>query len=583
MFNIAVTLEIDYAAKTIRAVDNTDYSELNFANIAVNGEGTILAPDGSSIFVGSLIDISGGDTTSAWYNLPTDNDGNILPGTYALLYAPRFVVIGFAVDQFTTGPNTIWISGENWENVLAQPDNGVGVIIASATTPGNNGTKTLTGVKAVWNGSETEIIVSNTLTAEAGGSATISFNTKYATTAEVDVNYTNANIVVPCINATYDCRSTRNGQIIWSYDVDLPAGSVILSRNWTIEYPRFLKNPVTPPAVTSTAQSVTISTLAWGTWNAQLVLEIQVTQPDGLIYTYTTTASREFKVSCAGSICALFSGMKCFFDKYASMQASNQPVQAYVNTAALINGYYALIVEAQKCSDNDAYNKYYAALKELLSDCDCHCDDCGDCNDCGGGCGGGCDDCQDSSVGWVDNGSDAYSNDLSEAIFAAATPISPSGVGLLPDDDTLSGNAFGQVDVSSAYFQFAAELASLGLTVGKRFVDIAYKAYSPDAGFGTRLSVGGNSIVSHNLDQDYYAEVFVRIGTKRSGNDTIFTVQAHSKVNRPTGETETESFYDVFTNLITVNQTLPVLHTFLGTAPSKTVVYMAQITPLKVK
>ena len=585
MFNIQAKLQIDYNAKTITPVDNTDYSELDFANIAVTGEGTILSPTGVVIAVGSLINISGGNTQGAAYPLPLDNQGNILPGDYTMLYAPRFVVTNFPIDQFTTGPNTIWVAGENWENALwNDPITSVAVTVASATTPGNNGTKTQATPGSVWNSSETEIPTQQALTAEAGGSATISFNNKYSTVTTVNVAYTGANIINPCIEVQYDCRSTRYGQIIFTDATELPAGHVLVSRAWTIQYPSFLLNPVTPAPVTSNMPNVTINTLAYGPWAAQLTRTIQVTQPDGLVYTYTTTSTWGKKVSCAGSICDLLCGMKAFADKYAPAVAQGNPPQTYTTTSALISLYYGLVVTAQQCGDNTAYDTYYAALKELLGACGAGCSgcsNCSDCSDCGSGCGesgGGCDDCQDNAVGWVDNGTDAYSNDLSESIFATATPLSV-GSNLSPNSTVDPQVIFGTVNVSSSYFQFANELAALGLSVGKRFVDVRYKAFSSTNGAASELEIGGQSVLNLSLSLDYYADVFFRIGTKRSGNNTIFTVQGFVTTITDTGAVNPLSYYNEFTNLITAVQNLTIEHIFSGAA----LVYLADITPFKVK
>jgi hypothetical protein len=590
MFNLQVELEINYVAQTIVVKDNTDYSELDFNNITVTGEGTLLGPGGISIASGVLINISGGDTESAAFPLPLDNNGNIVPGSYTLTYATRFVVSNFPINQFTSGPNTIWISGENWQNVLDQTDQLVQVTVSGATTVGNDGIKDLAAPYAVWNGLETEIAISTALTAEAGGSAEISFNTKYLTGVTVEVTWNGANIVKPCIEAPYDCRSTRYGQINFQYSVNLPQGATLISRTWTINYPPFLTGPPTPAPLISSAPSVTITTLAYGPWSAQLALNIEVTQPDGLVYSYTATVVKGFTVKCSGSICALLKGMKSFFDRYTAAAKCGSPTTEYATTADLINGYYALVVEAQSCGDNDAYEKYYALLQAALGSCEssgCSGGCSGGCSDCGTGCGesgGGCDDCQEDSVGWVDNGSDAYSNDLSESIFATATPVSPNNTGLTPNSTVLPENTFGVVNVPASYFQFAAEMDQLGLTTGKRFVDVRYQAKCLTTNsFTTELQIGSNQIIQDTLDQDWFYKLHARIGTKKSGTSTIFTVQVYREVVTATNEIRSVVFYDEFPNLILSNGSLAIEHIFGGAAPVDIVVFLAEVTPIKVK
>jgi hypothetical protein len=585
MFSPIVHLEIDFNTKTAKIVDQTDYSELDFNVVTVTGEGVVTAPDGSVVVSGITIDISGGDTETASFPLPLDNQGNVLAGTYNIEYAPEFVVTNEPIDQFTTGPNTIWVAGQNWENILAQPNDLVQVTVSGATTAGNDGVKDLAAPKAVWNGLETEIVISTALTAEAGGSAVISFNTKYTTFYDQDVVAPiSALITTPTLSATYDCDSTQFGQIIFQDTTELPSGSTLVSRTWDISYPDGLTNPPTPADITSTSPSVTVNTLATGTWTGVLTYVVEVLQNDGLVYTYTkSSGAKEVKVSCAGSFCALLCSLEAFFNKIAGAVECGK-TSPYGDTADVINGYYTIAVEAKKCGDQEKYSEYYAKIVALLGDCNSGCG-------CSGGCSGGCaGDCGstngcgcngEEAVGWVDNGSDVFGGGESEAIFATTTPISDDG-NLSPNTTVLPATTFGTIALTPDNFQFGQELSNLGLTFGKKFVDVSYELFAPVDDIVSTLTIGGTTIYSIQTFLDDLLSVNVRIGTKRSGLTTIYCIQSVWKKIDAAGAVTYANSYNEIPNASST-QNLNVVHATSDTNAAFAVVSFVKADPFKVK
>lgn len=380
MFTANAHLNINYTSKTGTIIDNTDYSALNPVQVVIVGNGTITGPDGSVVASGVTVDISSGATISAPFNLPTDNNGNVLSGQYTLVYVPTFTVSGELVDSFTTSPDTIVIAGVDWTDIFDEPGASNLVTISLATTPANDGSAPVTGVAYV--GSDTVISTSKSLTAEAGGSAEIAFVVTYSEFVDALYTFTQADIVNLEVDATYDCDSTQFGQIIFKDNTILPNDQTLVSRTFNIAYPTNLTNPATPPNIITSQPSVVVNQLAVGQWTYRLTYVVIAVQDDDLTYTYTvTTGAVPVNVSCAGTFCELICGMKTLYGKYADSVSCGTPNAQYASVIALIPGYYIIAVQAKSCGDMDTYNKYYEMTKELLGDCNCGCDECNEGNE----------------------------------------------------------------------------------------------------------------------------------------------------------------------------------------------------------
>lgn len=376
MFTQAVTFQISGDDKTGMIVDNTDYSAIDFNDVGAVGTFTITGPDGVPIVVGGTIDLSGGDTESAAFNLPLDSNGDILNGTYTWSYVPTFSVSGFAVDSFTA-PDQVTIGSVDWTDIFDEPGETNQITIAGATTPGNDGTYDVVSASLV--GGDTVFTVDDSgISTEAGGSATISFTVTYNSFASGIQTFTGCDIQTPTATTTVYCNTTQFGQIIFQDTTVLPSGQVLDTRLWNISYPGNLTDPPTPADVTSSSPSVTINTLATGTWTWRLTYSVTVTQTDGLIYTYTASSeATEVNVTCT-TLCSL----KCGIDKLINQSSlavnGGATVNRYSNYIFLVSIYYMGATLAQECGDQDKFDYYAGLIQDTLNlagvDCDCGCD-----------------------------------------------------------------------------------------------------------------------------------------------------------------------------------------------------------------
>jgi len=375
MFTADVTLEFNVAAKTAVIVDNTDYSTLNLAQVQVTGTGTVVGPDGVAIVSGITIDISAGDTSTTAFNLPLDNTLGILNGTYTLTYVPSFVVTGFSVSQFTA-PDTITVASVDWSDIFDETGASNTIDIAGATTPANDGTWAVTS--ATLNAGDTDFVVVGVIATEAGGSATIDFNVTYNSFVSDIFTYTGCDAVTPSATTPYYCNTTQFGQIVFSDTTVLPTGQTLVSRLWNISYPGNLTNPVTPADVTSALPSVTINTLATGTWTWRLTYNVSVTQTDGLVYTYTASSlATEVMVTCLTTICELRCGIQTLHQQYANAVQGGARDNVFTIPVMLVNSYVIDANNALNCGDQDKFETYAALILQQLElagvDCNCGC------------------------------------------------------------------------------------------------------------------------------------------------------------------------------------------------------------------
>lgn len=567
MFTVAGHLNFNSAAKTATFVDDTDLSVLNLAQVQVTGTATINGPDGVAIATGLTIDRSAGDTATTSFNLPLDNSLAILNGTYTFTYVLNFVVNGFSVAQFTA-TDTITISGVDWADIFNYTAAANDIIIAGATTPGNDGTY---GVgSATLNAGDTDFVVTGgTVTTEAGGAATIDFDVTYPTFSGSHT-FTGCDEVTITVDTPYACNTTPNGQIIFEDTTVLPTGQTLVSDQWTISYPNGLTNPATPADIVTTGTSVTVSNLATGQWSYIRVLNISVTQADGLVYTYTATKSANVDVDCVTTLCQLACGIWKIHQQYALALNGGAGLNALTKFVALVNAYYIDAKLAMECGDQAKFDEYAALILAQLNlagvNCDC-----------------GCDDSTDEGNHWVNNTGQAINTAFAQqTLFETTTPIAATA-GINPDDSSiLPISTFGTVTIPTTYFQFASELTVLGLLYGKKFINIEYKAFNSEASFPTtELAITGQTVLAaFGIVQNDLADATVKIGTRKSGNDTIFTVQSTiKKMNSGTGVCDFQNNYFEFTNLIDILTPLSVVHTFGGGGAADLVIYDVKIYP----
>lgn len=386
-----VYLEINFDTKMGRIVDETNYADedIDLALLSAKGLGNVYGPTGGMIKNGStvgspLVNLSS-TNTSAWFNLPLDSNGNILNGTYSFTYSLRYAITGGVINSIDA-PSTAELEFTHAGRVLIAGDS---VVFAGNSDSADNGTFTVaTATFDEGSDNSTLVFTQTTLVTDATPAGTYSFDVTRAAFAGSTYTWNGCNFVTPSVTTTYDCESTQFGQIIFADSSVIPSGQVVVSRSLSGYYPNGLyPEPDTNP-VTTTSPSLTFNELAVGTWTHVLVLNMSVTQDDGLAYTYTVRDTGETAVTCAGTLCGLTPCIESLKDKYYASFHKGQ-ASGLEATILMILQLYALAKEYKTCGNNAMYASTVAQLESVL-------DESGECS-CG--C---CDENQDVPY-WVDN------------------------------------------------------------------------------------------------------------------------------------------------------------------------------------
>lgn len=376
MFTPLVSLHFNVDDETATVVDLTAYSPtIDFNQVGVVGTFTVTDYTGTAVISGGTIDISGGDTESAPFDLPLDLLNGIVNGNYTLVYTPTFSASGVAVDSFAA-PDQITIGSVNWVNIFNESGATNQIVISGAPTPSNDGSWDVE--ESSFAGGDTTFTVDGSISSEGGGGAVVAFNVTYTTFVNKIYGYTGCDAVTPSATVSVFCNTTQFGQIIFQDATILPSGQVLDSLLWNISYPGNLTDPVTPPDVTSTDPTVTIGDLATGTWTWRLTYSVTVTQSDGLIYTYTASSeATEVKVTCT-TLCSLRCGIDKLIQQSALAVNGGAAVNALTKPTWLIELYLWGATLAQECGNQTKFDEYAALIQEQLSlagvDCDCGCD-----------------------------------------------------------------------------------------------------------------------------------------------------------------------------------------------------------------
>lgn len=387
-----VYLFIENENKRARIVDESDYigSGVSPSQYALKGLGVVTGPNGQAIFNGStvgnpLVDIAVSQN-GAWFNLPLDTNGNILNGTYSFTYNLR------ASYNSTTGssgvfslnaPSTIKVDFDITEVIQA----GDVISITGNPVTANNGNFTIASLSYDSVGDTTDIVTTSTSIQTDNNPTTTnySFVVLRSGFAGGAYKFNGCDFVSLKVDTFYDCDNTQFGQITFTDITDLK-GQTLVSRELIGYYPPAL-NPSPPtPSVTTSLASLTFSELATGTWSYKLTLNMSVTQPDGLVYTYTLIESDEVKVTCVGSLCSLTPCLESFKDKLAAGYANGSNTNL-IQAAITINSLIILANEYKACGEYDKYKSTYEQLEKIL--------------DSTGLCNCGC--CDEDTPQWVDN------------------------------------------------------------------------------------------------------------------------------------------------------------------------------------
>jgi hypothetical protein len=419
---IDIRLYFDCASKETYVSDYTNYESIDFpVDLIVSNSGSLVDPNNLNVFTQEpliTVDTYQFPNNSSNFPLPIllGSSGNVVPGNYTFNYTntytwnsePEDRPLEFTSDYVkvpTVNLATIWAIGDTFE-------------IENAVEAQNNGIFTITDIQWGDNNNMTYIFVAPDTFISSDGEldpeASIILQKSQVVYQDKVYTYTNCASVTPCITANYDCTSTPFGNITFQNSTTMPTGVVATSSDFKIYYPNGLDFSASPnpdnflienPLEVEDVNSVTITTLATGTWSAKLILRTSQTQNDGLILINSSSVIKEFNVSCTSNMCGLSSCLTKLRDRHISYLKSSSvsPLQQYVDNVQLL---YTMAKEAQACGDKNAYERYIAEIFEVVkqTDTDCGCGCSGSCSgscscgDCSSGCG-----CGETGPTWVNN------------------------------------------------------------------------------------------------------------------------------------------------------------------------------------
>jgi hypothetical protein len=184
------------------------------------------------------------------------------------------------------------------------------------------------------------------------------------------------------VNFIYDCEFGDSGTWSVSNATILGSNEIVSSLSCTINYPSWTNiDPLfTPQIVTTSLPYPTLPTedtpLATGTYSILLSQQIQQTQTSGLVVLYNNSITKEFTVTCAGTLCGLIPCIENLRAAHATELIRNRisKYQVFVDNVLL---YYAEAMNYRACGELDSYKSTIALLQAQLdaSGCDCACCD----------------------------------------------------------------------------------------------------------------------------------------------------------------------------------------------------------------
>jgi hypothetical protein len=370
--DISGTTIFNTVTKKFTFQDTTDYAGLTVPVTPVYGLMTATGPSAQAFLTSQnpsspFLDTGASEFLSAAYALPLTS-GAIQVGAYSFAYTSRvtYAVAGLDIEQFYTG--AIVVNGDYTFIV-----SGDTVTVSSATTPGNNGVKNVTGSTYVEELDQTFIAVSQILTLEAGGSAVLAYSATKNYTKTFSYDYTTCTQVTAGITSSYSCET--NGTLT-AYDSTTYGDHAISARTMRVDYPAGLKNPTPNPTYktntsTSGTAPVTIAPLSTGTYQATLETTVQATQDDDLIVQYAISTADTITATCSTGLCDVDACVERISTQYRTDIA--QTGQSSLTTTMIQLGVlYGQYLVAKNCSNTTAAATASAAIQDLIGD-ECTC------------------------------------------------------------------------------------------------------------------------------------------------------------------------------------------------------------------
>lgn len=547
-----VYLEINNTTKKGRIVDASNYTAEGIAlsQLSAKGLGNVYSPTGAIIVSGStvgspLVNLAS-TTTSAWFNLPLDSNGDILNGTYSFTYSLRFAIAPYTINTITS-PSTINVDFEQSSLALVAGDS---VVLAGNGNAANNGTFTYaSGTYDSGSDTSTLVFTQTTLVNDATPTGTYSFDVTRAAFAGDSYTWNGCNIVTLDVTTTFDCESTQFGQLIVQDTTDYN-GQEITSRTISVWYPNGLNPaPETNPETTSLS-SLTINSLATGTWTYSLVSDVTVTQVDGLVYTYSETKTAEFVVSCAGTLCGLTPCIASIYDKFQAsyIQGVDSGLTPLIlNVLQLVT----LAKEYKTCGDLTNYAATVLQLETILDE--------------SGYCNCGCCD-ETNTPQWINNAgfsAQTVLQDLYDQVQAlvASTSYGETTLFQAPQfygyDDSfnnppLAFTNIAAITIPASYLDYPTVEGAFG----SKAIEIELKAETLSTGGQARVTLvdGDVALYSRNFgvtDEGVELTTKLVIRNQKVGTDMLTWVLQNTTYNNRVQESmESESFNPFFTNIL---------------------------------
>jgi hypothetical protein len=535
-----VSLSFDLSASPPRVVvtDSTTYpfavdlfSAKGYGVLTFNGD----VVEAKDTVINPLINLEAFETTG-FINLPLDNNGNVANGVYGFEYSLRLdsTASGVGYVGTVTGGTTFTSAAEWLVEVLPIGSSiavdGVNNTVAGAVVVGSDAVITLGTVAA--NGPAKPLTFINDVSVQF--SATYAYAGCTQTTADVDF--------------IYDCDYLDSGTWSVSNTTVLGSNEIIVSESCTINYPSWTNiDPLfNPQIVTTSLPYPTLPTedtpLATGTYSILLSELIQQTQTSGLVVTYTKSVTKEFTVSCAGTLCGLVPCIENLRAAHAAELVRNKvsKYQVYVDNVAL---YYLEAMNYKACGELDKYKSTIALLEAQLdaSGCECAC-------------------CDDETYYWVSNNSansiiDELLANFQYRLFAGTGDPGPAQAGVEYGaiwQNTNTGVLYRCIDATPSNLQWEVYydpndsilsadngLTELSGTVGlggtlNRNTTIARGAYNLIlSGTTGNVSVTGGDTSPSLSVTNTAAQAFSTQGAHSSGSATLATLDTSGSAVTP--------------------------------------------------
>jgi hypothetical protein len=368
-----LSFTLDVTQKKGYFTDTTDYSTLPQSLSYLNATGSVAVYfQGDLIGSPLTIDLGGGDTTTPLFDLELDANGDIANGSYSAVYTLNFAFNattscnGTSLAIEITAPPQI-------VNSITLFEPGVEITVPTILPSGG-----LIVSRNLFAGVLSILVDSPT----AFGSQTSRLVTLSQNTGSFSWVYSGCTQTTADVEFTYDCEFGNSGSWAVSNTTVLAATEFITSQVCTINYPSWTNvNPIfNPQVVTTSLPYPTIlgedTPLATGTYSVLLSQQIQQNQASGLIITYSNSITREFTVTCAGTLCGLIPCIENLRAAHATELIRNRisKYQVFVDNVLL---YYTEAMNYRACGELDSYKSTIALLQAQLdaSGCDCACCD----------------------------------------------------------------------------------------------------------------------------------------------------------------------------------------------------------------